>query len=142
MAQHEDIRWQQRFNNYKRALTQLKKFIDKGELNELEQQGLIKSFEYTYELGWNVVKDFLEFSGSDALIAGSRDAIAAAFKLGIIKDGEAWMQMLKDRNQTAHTYNQETADEISKNILGIYFHCFIDLKVAFENIINKQTDLF
>lgn len=58
-----DIRWEQRFANYRKALAQLQKFIDKGELSELEKIGLIKAFEYTYELGWKTLKDFLEFSG-------------------------------------------------------------------------------
>lgn len=51
-----DIRWKQRFYNYQKALVQLTKFIKKGELNELEEQGIIKAFEYTYELAWNVIK--------------------------------------------------------------------------------------
>ena len=55
----QDIRWQQRFANYKKALAQLKKFIDKGELSDLEKQGLVKAFEYTYELSWNTLKDYL-----------------------------------------------------------------------------------
>lgn len=101
----QDIRWKQRFDNYLRALTQLNKFIAKGELNELEIQGLIQSFEYTYELAWNVMKDFLREKGNQNIF-GSRDAISETFKLGIITDGEGWMNMFKDRNQTTHTYNE------------------------------------
>ena len=56
---YEDIRWEQRFSNYRKALNRLQKFIDKSELSELEEQGLIKAFEYTYELAWNTLKDFL-----------------------------------------------------------------------------------
>ncbi|MGC1956011.1 MAG: nucleotidyltransferase substrate binding protein, partial [Gammaproteobacteria bacterium] len=59
-----DVRWIQRFENYKRALTQLKKFIEKGDLNELEEQGLIQAFEYTHELAWNVLKDYLLSKGN------------------------------------------------------------------------------
>ncbi len=97
----EDIRWKQRFSNYEKALNRLQKFIDKGELSELEERGSIKAFEYTYELAWNTLKDFLEFSGHSD-IYGSRDAIKKAFQLGIIEDGEGWMDMLKSRNRRSY----------------------------------------
>ncbi len=116
-----DIRWIQRFRNYSKALMQLQKFIDKGKfLNELEEQGMIKAFEYSYELAWNTLKDFYENQGESNL-QGSRDAIQLAFKRGLIQDGEMWMQMLKDRNRTSHTYNEKTANEIAYSILHSYF---------------------
>jgi len=135
---NKDIRWQQRFANYLKALAQLEKFIAKGEeLNFMEEQGMIKTFEYTYELAWNTVKDFYETQGETGL-QGSRDAIQLAFKRGLIKDGETWMEMLKDRNRTAHTYNEKTADEIAANILTKYSGMFIGLKNELEIIINKK----
>ena len=80
MVNKKDIRWEQRFSNYQKALAQLQKFIDKGALSKLEEQGLIKAFEYTYELAWNTLKDFLEYQGQTN-IYGSRDAIRNAFEL-------------------------------------------------------------
>lgn len=132
---NNDIRcWKQRFSNYLKALSQLGKFIEKGKaLNELEEQGLIKSFEYTYELAWNTIKDFYEAQGEGEL-QGSRDAIQLAFKRGLIKHGDVWMQMLKDRNRTSHTYNEDTAKEIAENILLYYFSMFYELKNRLENI--------
>lgn len=66
---NKDIRWKQRFANFKKALSQLKKFIEKGELSELEDQGLVKAFENTYELAWNMLKDFLEYRGqTDSMV--------------------------------------------------------------------------
>ncbi|MGH2645554.1 MAG: nucleotidyltransferase substrate binding protein [Chitinophagaceae bacterium] len=106
MNKQPDIRWQQRFDNYKKALSQLTKFIKKGDLNELEKQGLIQAFEYTYELAWNVMKDYYEFQGSEK-IQGSRDAIRLAFKRGLISDGEGWMKMLDSRTRTSHTYTMK-----------------------------------
>lgn len=123
---NEDIRWKQRFSNYQKALRQLQKFIDKGELSELEEQGLIKSFEYTYELAWNTLKDFLEFQGHSDIF-GSRDAFRKAFQLGIIEDGATWMDMIKSRNRTTHTYNEETANEISRTVISVYFDAFKEL---------------
>ena len=128
-----DIRWEQRFSNYKKALSQLKKFFDKDELSELEEQGLIQSFEYTYELGWNMLKDFLEFKGQTE-IYGSRDAISKAFQLGLIRDGEGWMDMYKSRTQTSHTYNEKTAAEVVEAILSGYFDLFIDLEKKMQGL--------
>jgi nucleotidyltransferase substrate binding protein (TIGR01987 family) len=133
----QDIRWQQRFSNYKKALAQLKKFIDKGDLSELEKQGLVKAFEYTYELAWNTIKDFLEYQGKVDII-GSRDTFREAFTENIIIDGEEWMNMLKSRNLTIHTYNQETADEIYDKVFNSYFQLFCDLKQYFDQLINKK----
>ena len=134
----KDIRWQQRFNNYLKALSQLEKFYAKGEnLSNMEEQGMIKAFEYTYELAWNTMKDFYENQGETG-IQGSRDTFNLAFRRGLILDGEIWMQMLQDRNRTSHTYNEETADEISKNILNLYFLQFTQLKQEFEKFILSQ----
>ncbi|MCI5182396.1 MAG: nucleotidyltransferase [Candidatus Electrothrix sp. AW1] len=129
----QDIRWKPRFSNYQKALRQLQKFIDKGELSELEEQGLIKSFEYTYELAWNTLKDFLEFQGHSDIF-GSRDALRKAFQVGIIEDGEVWMDMIKSRNRTSHTYNEETANEISRTIISLYYNAFQKM--------NDRLDIF
>jgi nucleotidyltransferase substrate binding protein (TIGR01987 family) len=118
-----DIRWQQRFANYQRALSQLKKFIDKGDLNELEQTGLIKAFEFTHELAWNVMKDYFEYQGNTT-ITGSRDATREAFQKNLVADGENWMEMIKSRNMSSHTYNPETANAIGKLVLEVYFQLF------------------
>ena len=128
-----DIRWEQRFSNYQKALTQLKQFIDKGELSKLEKQGLIKAFEYTYELAWNTIKDFLEFSGQTD-IYGSRDVIRKAFELGLIEEGESWMDMLISRNATSHTYNEEVAEEICQAVIEVYFLLFMKLKAKMESL--------
>lgn len=138
----KDIRWIQRFRNFNKAFLQLKKFIDKKNLNELEEQGLIKSFEYTYELAWNMLKDYFEFQGNNNL-NGSRDAINEAFKTGTISDGEGWMNMFKDRNRTSHTYNESTAKEISDNIFRQYFGLFNQLKQEMEKRIeDNKNQLF
>jgi len=130
----KDIRWQQRFSNYLKALAQLELFVEKDDaLNKLEEKGLIKDFEYTHELAWNTIKDFYENQG-ETDIQGSRDAIRLAFKRGLIKDGDNWMGMLKDRNRTSHTYNEEVAKEIAGNVLNIYYRLFIELKSTLEKM--------
>lgn len=121
-----DIRWKQRFNNFAKALAQLTKFIDKGQLNELEQQGLIQSFEYTYELAWNVIKDFFAAQGTTDML-GSRDAFRIAFQRGLVEDGEVWMEMIKSRSLTSHSYNEEVAQAIADSIVNHYFPAFRQL---------------
>lgn len=121
-----DIRWIQRLSNFNKALKQLTKFIEKGDLSDLEQQGLIQSFEYNYELAWNTIKDFYENQGEIG-IQGSRDAIRLAFKRGLIVAGDIWMQMIKSRTMTSHTYNEDTAEEIAKAISSHYYGEFVTL---------------
>ena len=138
MDEHEDVRWKQRFANYKKALSQLEKFIAKGKFNELEKQGLIQAFEYTHELAWNVLRDYLRYQGH-MTIHGSRDATREAFKLALLHDGESWMDMIQDRNRTSHTYNQETADRIAENITQRYFALFISLRETMQNLENNES---
>jgi len=135
----DDIRWEQRFANYRKALAQLQKFVDKGELSDLEKQGLVKAFEYTYELAWNTLKDFLEFKGQSDLY-GSRDAIRKGFELGLIEDGQGWMDMLKSRNTTSHTYNEEVAEEICKAVNESYFLLLTKLKEKLEDLRSDSGD--
>jgi len=128
-----DIRWRQRFGNFQKAFAQLEKFLVKAELSELEEQGLIKAFEYTYELAWTTLQDFLKYRGQSD-IYGSRDAFRKAFQLGILEDGELWMDMLKSRNATSHTYNQETAREICRAVKRDYFPAFAALRAKLTSL--------
>ena len=125
----KDIRWQQRFSNYKKALQQLGEAValsEERELSDLEKQGMIQAFEYTHELAWTTLKDFLEYKGQRD-IYGSKDASRKAFQLGIIEDGEGWMDMIQSRNKTSHTYNKETAEEIVAAVTTGYYKLFINL---------------
>ncbi len=122
----QDIRWKQRFLNYQKAYSKLAEVVENNtldKLSDLEKEGLIQRFEYTYELAWKVMKDYLEYQGITG-ITGSRDAIREAFQKGLIAEGERWMDMIKSRNQTAHLYNEATAKEIAESIMDIYFELF------------------
>ncbi len=125
----KDIRWHQRLDNYERALGQLTSAVELAKtrlLSELEKQGLIQAFEFTHELAWNVLKDYFFFQGTSG-ITGSRDATREAYSKGLIEQGEHWMEMIKSRNQTSHTYNQQVADEIVQQITQVYHACFTQL---------------
>jgi nucleotidyltransferase substrate binding protein (TIGR01987 family) len=135
----KDIRWKQRFANYNKALAQLTAAIELGKtrpLSELERQGLIKAYEFTYELAWNVMKDYFAFQGTFA-ISGSRDAIREAFKNGLIESDDIWMGMLRDRNKTSHTYNEAVATEITRNIVNSYY----SMLVVFQTKMRELEDV-
>ena len=131
-----DIRWKQRFNNYIKAFQTLVAAVELArtrELSPLEQQGLIQSFEFTHELAWNVLKDYLEEKGITGLI-GFKDTTRAAFKAGLIEQGEDWMKMIVDRNRTSHTYDPQVAQAVAENILERFYP-------AFEKMAKRFTAL-
>lgn len=126
MSEQKDIRWQQRFMNYKKALGQLADGLDIEHPSDLEREGIIQRFEYTFDLAWKTLKDYLEFQGITD-ITGSRDTFREAFSFGIIEKGELWMEMIESRNLTSHTYNEETASKILESIRNEYYSLFISL---------------
>lgn len=118
----QDVRWIQRYKHFIQAFDQLDhavKLAGQRPLSELEEQGLIQAFEYTHELAWNTLKDFLENMGVQPLY-GSKDTTREAFKRGLIEDGEVWMDMIRSRNMTSHTYNRKIAQTIAKTIREAY----------------------
>lgn len=142
MAPSTDIRWQQRFANYRKALARLSEAIalrQQRELTELERQGLIQAFEFTHELAWNTFKDIAEFQGATGLW-GSRDATRYAFKTGLIEDGENWMKMIESRNLSTHTYNESVAQEVENRIANSYFELFHRLAARLQERIDVHGD--
>ena len=136
-----DIRWIQRANNFDKAFSQLKEAVElarRRQLSKLEARGLIQGFEYTHELGWNTLKDFLEAQGTQNLY-GSRDTARAAFKAGLIENGEIWMDMIQSRNLTTHTYNESTAAQIVQAILDVYFAEFKALQAKFQQLKREES---
>lgn len=135
----QDIRWIQRFNHFIKALSQLTEAVtlaQQRQLSKLEEQGLIQAFEYTYELAWNTLKDYFEAQGETG-IHGSRDAIRLAFRRGLIENGETWMDMIKDRTLTTHTYNEETARKISSAVFENYYPEFVKLGKLLQSLADK-----
>ena len=128
---NKDIRWHQRFINFNKAFTQLSKFIGHKELNEMEGQGLIKAFEYTYELSWKTLQDLLRDKGYNQ-IAGPKPVIEQSFQDGYISNGKGWMRMHQSRNLASHTYDEETAIEIIEGIRNEYFNLLQNLIIRLD----------
>ncbi|MCD4831720.1 MAG: nucleotidyltransferase substrate binding protein [Anaerohalosphaeraceae bacterium] len=136
----KDIQWLQRFSNYGKAFEQLEDAVNlakQRELSELERQGLIQGFEYTYELAWNTIKDFYENQGEMG-IQDSRDAIRMAFKRGLISDGDSWMAMIKSRTLASHTYDEKSVKAVVDDIINCYYDEFMKLKKTLGQL--KEQD--
>jgi len=136
----DDIRWIQRFNNYKKALCNLTEAVELAktrELSNLEKQGLIQAFEFTHELSWNTIKNFYQSMG-DVNIQGSRDAFRLAFKRGLIEDGDVFMRSIKSRQLSVHTYNEDSAEQIMQDIVKYYHKAFKMLAEKLEEEIEKE----
>ena len=128
----KDTRWVQRLSSYCRALDTLKQGIELGSKRDVslfERSGVIKMFECAHELSWNALKDFLESTGESGLV-GSRDVFQLAFRRGLVTRGADLMESVRDRNLTSHTYNEETADRIFRNILEKYYDAFEEVRAS------------
>lgn len=138
----EDIRWMQRFQNYLKALRELEDAVRLSatrDLNKLEKQGLIQGFEYTHELAWKTIKDYLSEQGISGLV-GSKDSSREAFNLGLISDGAVWMEMIKARNLTSHAYDEHIAETVFKAITEQFFPVFYDFTQHFLQIHTKELN--
>lgn len=134
----KDIRWKQRFENYSNALRNLEEGLvlsRERELSKLEEQGVIQAFEFTFELAWKLIKDYLEYMRLDPKFP--REVIKSGFQNDIIDDGEIWMDMLEKRNLMSHTYDEKTAKTAFELIAEHYYdeleklNHFFDVKSSF-----------
>lgn len=119
MQNQTDIRWLQRFNNFEKAFLFLKEGLEKETVSQLEEAGIIQAYEFTFELAWKTLKDFLELH--QVLVQFPREIIKEAFKYELINNGEIWLDMLEKRNLMAHTYNETNAKLSISLIRNKYF---------------------
>ena len=119
-------RWQYRFRNFSRAHALLREAAedDPKHLSDLEREGLIQRFEYTFELAWKTLKDRLEYDGVHIPTVTPRNVIRGAFAAGLIDDGEAWIDMLTDRNAMSHEYDFAVFEMVADNVHRRYLHLF------------------
>lgn len=140
--ENKDIRWQQRFENYRKVLTRLRQavqILSFGEnrddaIDYLLKEGLIQRFEYTHELAWKVMKDYAEYQGYID-IRGSRDAFRLALQMGIIDDAR-WMESIADRNLTSHNYDEEIAQDVYDAIMTKYYPLLIKFEETMMSLLS------
>jgi nucleotidyltransferase substrate binding protein (TIGR01987 family) len=134
MSNADEIRWQQRFDNFQKAFLLLKEALEEKPMNEysrLEQEGIIQRFEYTFELAWKTIKDKLFYEGYDEKTP--RAVIRRAFEVEFIseEDTEIWLDSLNKRNILSHTYNEDAAREALEAILDNYYPV---IKQVYQNL--------
>ena len=129
MNQKPDIRWKQRFQNFDRAFVLLREALENGPdtLNQLEKEGVIQRFEFSFELAWKTLKDFMEQDGFVFATITPRQVLKDAFAAKILPDGQVWIDMLDHRNLLSHTYNLAKFEEAVKAVHEQYLAAFDQL---------------
>ena len=127
-------RFDERKKDYKNALERLKEAL-KEEPSEIVIDGILHRFEFTFELAWKTIKDYLEYMGIVNRVGSPRENIQLAYKQGIIDDGELWIEIMLSRNPFSHLYNEEESRKIYNNIKDKYIVEFEKLEEKFENIL-------
>lgn len=119
---NNDIRWQQRFRNFQRAFNLLREAMenDPDQLSQLEKEGIIQRFEYTFELAWKVLKDKMEFDGLELNQISPKAVVRQAFQAKYVQDAECWMRMIGDRNLMSHTYDFSKFEAVINSIRSDY----------------------
>jgi len=125
----------ERFNDFKNALQRLEEGINFEPSNEIIVDGVIQRFEFTFELAWKLLKDILEYEGIE--VKSPRSAIKEGYKAGLVSDGEAWIDMMIDRNKTSHVYEEKEAKAIYKKIKDAYIGLFKELKEHAEEYVRE-----
>ncbi len=133
---NSESRWQVKLRNFEKVLARLRDAVELArsrELSDLEEQGLIQSFQFTHELAWKTMKAFLEEKGVKGLF-GSKDTTKEAFRSGLVSDGDIWMKMIQDWNLTSHTYDENTARNISSAIQKQYLEVLDALSKKIQDL--------
>jgi nucleotidyltransferase substrate binding protein (TIGR01987 family) len=133
----DNIRWIQRLGNWTKALGQLTRFMDRTELNELEELGMIHAFENNHDLAWKIQKEYLGAQGYSEMF-GPRNVAKRAFEIGLIDNCNVWMEMAKNHNLLLQTYNEESRDKIVAAIVGNYYPAFCALHIKLTEMARKE----
>ena len=131
-----DIRWKQRFQNFEKAMGYLEQALQIPNPDIVQKAGIIQFFEMSFELAWNMVKDYLEDQGF-VDIKSPRGALKKAFEMNILENGHDWMDLLQDRNLTAHTYDEQKATEMELLIQNKYYPILKALQLTFKQKSNE-----
>jgi nucleotidyltransferase substrate binding protein (TIGR01987 family) len=120
--ENQDTRWKQRFSNFSRALSLLREAMEEDvfSLKQLEKEGIIQRFEYTFELAWKVLKDKMEFDGIVLDQISPKAVVRQAFAAKYINDPDTWLKMIGDRNLMSHTYDFVKFEAVIQSIADSY----------------------
>lgn len=135
--ENQDIRWKQRFQNFSRAFLLLRQAVERDftQFDDLQKEGTIQRFEYTFELAWKTLKDIMEYDGHIFERISPNFIIKDAFQNKYIDDADVWLKMAQDRNLLSHTYNFDTFENVLLNIKEMYYPAFDDF---YMSLIDRQ----
>ena len=132
-------KWLERLSTFKNAIARMAEVVELSKqrtLNQFERDSLIKRFEFTYEMAWKLMMSFEKENGVTELL-GSKDVVRTAFSMSLIDNGEAWLEMIDDRNKTSHLYDEEMAADIIDDIIHTYNPLFVELQNKMDEIANQ-----
>lgn len=135
--ENKDIRWKQRFQNFTKSMNYLENALQIPHPDIVQKAGIIQFFEMSFELAWNLIKDYLEEQGF-VEIKSPRGALKKAFEINILENGHDWMDLLQDRNLTAHTYDEQKATDMEQLIQTKYFPLLKSMHNSFIQKINEK----
>lgn len=124
-------RFEERRKEFSNAVQRLKKALEEKE-NDIIIDGVLHRFEFTFELAWKTMKDYLEYIGVIEKTGSPREIIKSAFEYGMIEDGEAWIKMMLARNSLSHLYDEAKSREVYQEIKNVYFKLLEQLKEKFN----------
>jgi nucleotidyltransferase substrate binding protein (TIGR01987 family) len=131
-------KWIERLEVFRNAIARLNEVIEiskQRSLNQFERDSLIKRFEFSYEMAWKLMMSYEKDNGVIGIL-GSKDVVRQAFSMSLIDNGEAWLEMIDDRNKTSHLYDEEMAIDVIDAITHTYFPLFQELLLKMEQIKN------
>jgi nucleotidyltransferase substrate binding protein (TIGR01987 family) len=141
MNKSMDVRWKQRFQNFDRAFELLRSALSNKALSEcsdLEQEGIVQRFEFSFELAWKTMKDYLEDSGIVLTQITPRNVIKEAFRAGVIPDGQVWIDMMLHRNLLSHTYDFSRFKTVLEAVVDRYIHVLEQLHSWFAGRLSED----
>ena len=133
-------KWHERLAIYKNAINRLTEVValnKQRSLNQFERDSLIKRFEFSYEMAWKLMMSYEKENGVSEVL-GSKDVIRQAFRLSLVNNGEAWLEMVDTRNRTSHLYDEEMATDVMDEIIYTYYPLLMELRDTMVQMMNKQ----
>ena len=133
-------KWGERLTTYQNAIDRLTEVITLSRqhpLNQFERDSLVKRFEFSYEMAWKLMMSYEKDNGIIEIL-GSKDVIRQAFRLSIVKNGEAWLEMVDARNRTSHLYDEEMATDAADEIIHTYYPLLVELRDVMAELANKK----
>lgn len=133
-------KWGERLTTYQNAIDRLTEVITLSRqhpLNQFERDSLVKRFEFSYEMAWKLMMSYEKDNGITEIL-GSKDVIRQAFRLSIVKNGEAWLEMVDARNRTSHLYDEEMATDAADEIIHTYYPLLVELRDVMAELANKK----